>query len=253
MRLNLLERDMDASYRHTRELGLAVETLRAQTIEGFSKKADYSLLEKVRDTLAKKVDSDSFQQQVARLRGDITLQMDIAIEEKENRTMAFDKDIQQQTQMLQLQSVKAVDEQKWFREQLHRMNQDKKDQIDEIAGMLVSSTKDVNISLVNLKTEMVDRIKLTSDKDSQRTIALLADKIEYQQLSIALKALQSDLQSEIGKRIGGSDIDGKLKEAEKTILAKFGEGMKELGFIITKIDEQMCEKVDLQSKYLLVK
>lgn len=28
-RLNLLERDMDASYRHTRELGLAVETLRA--------------------------------------------------------------------------------------------------------------------------------------------------------------------------------------------------------------------------------
>jgi len=28
-RLNLLERDMDACYRHTRELGLAVETLRA--------------------------------------------------------------------------------------------------------------------------------------------------------------------------------------------------------------------------------
>ena len=46
--------------------------------------------------------------------------------------------------------------------------------------MLVSSTKDVNICLVNLKAEMVDRIKLTSDKDSQRTIALLADKIEYQ-------------------------------------------------------------------------
>jgi len=53
-----LERDMDACYRHTRELGLAVETLRAQTIEGLSKKADYTLLEKVRDTVARKVDSD---------------------------------------------------------------------------------------------------------------------------------------------------------------------------------------------------
>jgi hypothetical protein len=53
------------------------------------------------------------------------------------------------------------------------------------------------------------------------------------------------MHAEIGKRIGGSDIDGKLKEAEKTILSKFGEGMKELSFMITKIDEQMCEKVDL--------
>jgi predicted transcriptional regulator len=46
------------------------------------------------------------------------------------------------------------------------LNREKKEQIDEIASMLVCSTKDVNISLVNLKAELVDRIKLTSEKDS---------------------------------------------------------------------------------------
>jgi len=58
LKLNLLERDMDACYRHTRELGLAVESLRSQTIEGLSSKADYSLLEKLRDNVARKIDSD---------------------------------------------------------------------------------------------------------------------------------------------------------------------------------------------------
>ena len=53
------------------------------------------------------------------------------------------------------------------------------------------------------------------------------------------------MHAEIAKRIGVSDIDSKLKEAERTILSKFGEGMKELGFMISKIDEQMCEKVDI--------
>jgi len=31
--------------------------------------------------------------------------------------------------------------------------------------MLVTNTKDVNISLMNLKVELLDRIKLTSEKD----------------------------------------------------------------------------------------
>ena len=69
------------------------------------------------------------------------------------------------------------------------LNRLKTEQIDEIASMLVRSTKDVNISLVNLKAELVDRIKITSERDSQRTTAMLAEKIEYPQLSIAIKAL----------------------------------------------------------------
>lgn len=31
--------------------------------------------------------------------------------------------------------------------------------------MLVTNTKDVNISLMNLKVELLDRIKLTSERD----------------------------------------------------------------------------------------
>ena len=42
--------------------------------------------------------------------------MNMTLEDEKNKTMAFDKDIQQQTQILQLESLKNVDEQKWFRE-----------------------------------------------------------------------------------------------------------------------------------------
>jgi len=43
--------------------------------------------------MAKKVDSDSLQQQMARLRSEITLQMNMTLEDEKNKTMAFDKDI----------------------------------------------------------------------------------------------------------------------------------------------------------------
>ncbi len=64
-----------------RELSTQVEDVKSQVVTSLTKKADYALLERLRETTLKKVDQEYMHSQLVKLKQDAATQIELAINE----------------------------------------------------------------------------------------------------------------------------------------------------------------------------
>jgi len=70
------------------ELGREVEDVKQQVVSSLNKKADFSLLERLRETALKKVDLDYMQSQLIKMKQDVATQIELAINENKYQQRA---------------------------------------------------------------------------------------------------------------------------------------------------------------------
>lgn len=124
-----------------------------------SKKADYSLLEKLKDQLQTKADFEYLQHMTSKLRSEMSNQIEAAIVESEfaQRTINLDKHFHENTSKLQLDAVKIREEMSWFKDQILKVQQDRREEVDKTANLVRSVNQQCKHEVSAIRKELVDQ------------------------------------------------------------------------------------------------
>lgn len=102
-----------------REIQRNSEDVKQQVVSSLSLKADYPLLERLRETTLKKVDQEFMQAQLAKLKQDTSTQIELAMNELKYQRRANDfASMEELTRRAQNDSQRACDEIVVFKDQL---------------------------------------------------------------------------------------------------------------------------------------
>ena len=113
-RILSLEKEVDSS---VGELQREMEDVKQHVISSLNKKADFTLLERLRETTLKKVDMEYVQNQLLKYKQDMNTQIELAVNElKYQRRVNEYVTLEEQSKKAMQTSERAIDEMTFFKE-----------------------------------------------------------------------------------------------------------------------------------------
>ena len=188
------------------ELNREMEDVKQQVVSSLNKKADFSLLERLRETALKKVDLDYMQSQLIKVKQDISTQIELAINEQKYQRRA------QESTQFEERSNKALDkaqlafeEINLFKQQLKQLQDERKKDVEETAefiNQLITNSKGEQMQesqrmmkeIEHLRRDVAEKVPTVELLETKSNfIGQLESKVELNEVQSALSDCQQDI------------------------------------------------------------
>ena len=218
-----------------------LESMKTTMIQSLNKKADYSLLESVKDSLSKKVDHEYFQTVSNKIKADCqvqlsTIQNEVSYTNKSKTEKSDDK-----INKIEMNAERALDEIFFVRDQLKHLQEERKRDVEETADFIKQI---INNGKVDQQKELT---KMQSEVDRCRTE--MAAKCSMSELL----ELKSKVYSQLEGKVELKEVQTALNDCQAEIceqLADFKKGTKnevhQVESDIYKMMERKANVLDVQ-------
>ena len=114
-----------------------MEDVKSQVVQSLGKKADYALIERLRESTLKKVDQDYMHQQLVKLKQDTATQIELSINELKYQRRASDfSTLEELAKRANADAQRAVDDVNVFKNNLKQLQDERKRDVEETAEFI---------------------------------------------------------------------------------------------------------------------
>ena len=224
--------------------------MKSTMIGSINKKADYHLLDQIKDQLHKKVDVDYMNSVVGKVKAESQTQISQIQSDFNYQRKGRDDKVDEKVTKAEMNADRALDEIFFIRDQLKQIQEDRKKDVEETADFIKQiinqgkqeQQKDLQMTISDferLRREMADKCNVTELFDfKQKMQSSLDKKVDLKEVQEALNQCQKEITTQLGdfKRNLKSDVGQVENDLNKMIERKAN---------VLDVQDALSQKADL--------